>query len=129
MLTTQYLEEADALADRIVVIDSGQVIAEGTVDELKDRVGGRFCELRLESAADLERVKVVLENMGFDYAQPTVGEMEKTGKILAVPAPDGAKTLTEIVLKLESEGILLADISLRRPSLDDVFFALTGHTT
>lgn len=137
VLTTQYLEEADALADRIVVIDRGQVIAEGTVDELKDRVGGRFCELRLESAADLESVKIVLGELGFDYAlsekdkalQPAGGEPTGEGRTLAVPAPDGAKTLTEIVLTLEREGIVLEDISLRRPSLDDVFFALTGHTT
>ncbi len=132
VLTTQYLEEADALADRIVVIDRGQVIAEGTVDELKDKVGGRFCELRLERAADLERVKDVLDRMGLSYAQVGLNEgarAEGMAKTLAVPAADGAKTLTEIVLKLESEGIELADISLRRPSLDDVFFALTGHTT
>ncbi len=129
VLTTQYLEEADALADRIVVIDRGQVIAEGTVDELKDRVGGRFCELRLARAADLARVKLVLDQMGFDYAQPTGDQQGETEQTLAVPAADGAKTLTEIVLKLESEGLELADISLRRPSLDDVFFALTGHTT
>ncbi|MGB3766838.1 MAG: ATP-binding cassette domain-containing protein [Phormidesmis sp.] len=132
VLTTQYLEEADALADQIVVIDRGQVIAEGTVDELKDRVGGRFCELRLERAVDLERVKRVLDQMGLDYAQVGARDGERTegsAKTLAVPAAEGAKTLTEIVLKLESEGIDLADISLRRPSLDDVFFALTGHTT
>lgn len=132
VLTTQYLEEADALADRIVVIDRGQVIAEGTVDELKDRVGGRFCELRLERATDLERVKDVLDRMGLSYAQVGLNNgarAEGMAKTLAVPAADGAKTLTEIVLKLESEGIELADISLRRPSLDDVFFALTGHTT
>ncbi|PZO16376.1 MAG: daunorubicin/doxorubicin resistance ABC transporter ATP-binding protein DrrA [Leptolyngbya foveolarum] len=132
VLTTQYLEEADALADRIVVIDRGQVIAEGTVDELKDKVGGRFCELRLERAADLERVKDVLDRMGLSYAQVGLNEgarAEGMAKTLAVPAADGAKTLTEIVLKLENEGIELADISLRRPSLDDVFFALTGHTT
>ena len=132
VLTTQYLEEADALADRIVVIDRGQVIAEGTVDELKDRVGGRFCEMRLERAMDLERVKLVLDQMGLNYAQVGSSDGEQAGgaaKTLAVPAADGAKTLTDIVLKLEREGIELADISLRRPSLDDVFFALTGHTT
>ncbi|MDV3348603.1 ATP-binding cassette domain-containing protein [Leptothoe sp. LEGE 181152] len=129
VLTTQYLEEADALADRIVVIDRGQVIAQGTVDELKDRVGGRFCEFQLERIADLESVKIVLEEMGFDYAQATGEGQEKAGKTLAVPALNGARTLTEIVSKLEREGIVLEDISLRRPSLDDVFFALTGHTT
>ena len=127
VLTTQYLEEADALADRIAVIDRGQVIAEGTVDELKDRVGGRFCELRVEEAKDLVPVKQALEEMGLDCAQSTSDK--DIGKTLTVPALNGAKTLTEIVLKLENKGVALEDISLRRPSLDDVFFALTGHTT
>ena len=133
VLTTQYLEEADALADQIVVIDQGQVIAEGTVDELKDRVGGRFCEIRLEQMADLKQARRLLEEMGFDCAQAsqTGGseDKEETGRRLTVAAPDGARTLTDIVLKLENAEIALADISLRRPSLDDVFFALTGHTT
>ncbi|MGB7251492.1 MAG: ATP-binding cassette domain-containing protein [Phormidesmis sp.] len=124
ILTTQYLEEADALADQIVVIDQGQVIAEGTVDELKDRVGGKFCELRLANLADIEKVKHLLSDMG----DIVVGEMGDGGP-MAIAAPDGANTLTNIVLRLESAGIPLADISLRRPSLDDVFFALTGHTT
>ncbi|MGB7084587.1 MAG: ATP-binding cassette domain-containing protein [Phormidesmis sp.] len=124
ILTTQYLEEADALADQIVVIDQGQVIAEGTVDELKDRVGGKFCELRLANLADIEKVKHLLSDMG----DIVVGEMGEGGP-MAIAAPDGANTLTNIVLRLESAGIPLADISLRRPSLDDVFFALTGHTT
>ena len=122
ILTTQYLEEADALADQIVVIDQGQVIAEGTADELKDKVGGKFCELRLANLADTEKVKHLLSDLG-DLI------VEEDGGALAIAAPNGAKTLTEIVLRLESASIPLADISLRRPSLDDVFFALTGHTT
>lgn len=124
ILTTQYLEEADALADQIVVIDQGQVIAEGTVDELKDRVGGKFCELRLANLEDFEKVKVLLADLG----EVITGEMGQEGPIV-VAAPDGAGTLTDIVVRLESAGIALADISLRRPSLDDVFFSLTGHTT
>ncbi len=124
ILTTQYLEEADALADQIVVIDQGQVIAEGTVDELKDKVGGKFCELRLANLADVPKVKRLLADMG----EMTVGEMGEGGPI-AIAAPKGAQTLTEVVLRLEAANIPLADISLRRPSLDDVFFALTGHTT
>ncbi|MEL6815704.1 MAG: ATP-binding cassette domain-containing protein, partial [Cyanobacteria bacterium J06598_3] len=124
ILTTQYLEEADALADQIVVIDQGQVIAKGTTDELKDRVGGKFCEFRLANLGDIPKVKSLLTYMG----DIITGEMGDDGP-MAIAAPDGANTLTEIVLKLESEGIPLADISLRRPSLDDVFFALTGHTT
>ncbi|MGD1867511.1 MAG: ATP-binding cassette domain-containing protein [Phormidesmis sp.] len=124
ILTTQYLEEADALADQIVVIDQGQVIAEGTVDELKDKVGGKFCELRLANLEDFEKVKMLLSDIG----EVITGEMGKEGPI-AIAAPDGANTLTDIVLKLEAADIPLADISLRRPSLDDVFFSLTGHTT
>lgn len=124
ILTTQYLEEADALADQIVVIDQGQVIAKGTTDELKDRVGGKFCEFRLANLSDIPKVKSLLTDMG----DIITGEMGDGGP-MAIAAPDGANTLTEIVLRLESAGIPLADISLRRPSLDDVFFALTGHTT
>ncbi len=123
ILTTQYLEEADALADQIVVIDQGQVIAEGTTDELKDKVGGKFCELRLANLADTEKVKHLLSDMGDLIVK------EGGGGALAIAAPNGANTLTEIVLRLEAANIPLADISLRRPSLDDVFFALTGHTT
>ncbi|MEM9149022.1 MAG: ATP-binding cassette domain-containing protein [Cyanobacteria bacterium P01_F01_bin.3] len=124
ILTTQYLEEADALADQIVVIDQGQVIAEGTVDELKDKVGGKFCELRLANLEDFDKVKALLSDIG----EVITGEMGKEGP-LAIAAPNGANTLTDIVLKLEAADIPLADISLRRPSLDDVFFSLTGHTT
>lgn len=124
ILTTQYLEEADALADRIVVIDQGQVIAKGSADELKDRVGGRYCELRLANLADLAAVKSLLADMG-DVITGEQGDES----VIAIAAPKGAATLTEIVLRLEAAGIPLADISLRRPSLDDVFFALTGHTT
>ncbi|MEL7069254.1 MAG: ATP-binding cassette domain-containing protein [Cyanobacteria bacterium J06581_3] len=124
ILTTQYLEEADALADQIVVIDQGQVIAEGTVDELKDKIGGKFCELRLVNLEDFEKVKLLLADVG----EVMTGEMGEAGPII-VAAPDGANTLTDIVVRLESANIPLADIALRKPSLDEVFFSLTGHTT
>ena len=129
ILTTQYLEEADALADQIVVIDQGQVIAEGTVDELKDKVGGKFCELRLANLADVPKVKRLLADMGEITVGKGLTDGMGEGGPIAIAAPKGAQTLTEIVLRLEAAHIPLADISLRRPSLDDVFFALTGHTT
>ncbi len=98
LLTTQYLEEADRLADKIAVIDLGKVIAEGTSDELKARVGGEVLALRV---ADRERA--------------------------AEAAGDGTAILTEAVRRLDAQGIRLADIGLRRPTLDDVFLTLTGH--
>lgn len=118
-LTTQYLEEADELADRIVVIDRGTVIAEGTSDDLKDRIGGTFCEFELVNPKDEPQVKQALADLG---------ELTHCGK-LTLPAPDGVATLTEVVRRMDAIGVTLADISLRRPSLDDVFFALTGHST
>ncbi len=118
-LTTQYLEEADELADRIVVIDRGQVIAEGTADQLKDQVGGTYCEIRLLDPKDEPRVRQAL------------GDLHQCAKdgALALPAPNGVATLTDVIRRMDAINVGLADISLRRPSLDDVFFALTGHTT
>ncbi|NES97058.1 MAG: ATP-binding cassette domain-containing protein [Desertifilum sp. SIO1I2] len=118
-LTTQYLEEADELADRIVVIDRGEVIAEGTADELKDRVGGTYCEIRLADPRDEAKVR---QELGELHQCPADGT-------LALPAPDRVATLTDVVRRMDAIGVTLADISLRRPSLDDVFFELTGHTT
>ncbi|MCD8490036.1 ATP-binding cassette domain-containing protein [Geitlerinema calcuttense] len=118
-LTTQYLEEADELADRIVVIDRGEAIAEGTADELKDRVGGTYCEIRLADPRDEAKVR---QELGELHQCPADGT-------LALPAPDRVATLIDVVRRMDAIGVTLADISLRRPSLDDVFFELTGHTT
>ncbi|AFY33171.1 daunorubicin resistance protein DrrA family ABC transporter ATP-binding protein [Calothrix sp. PCC 7507] len=119
LLTTQYLEEADELADWIVVIDRGEAIAQGTVDELKNRVGETFCELRLADPGDEQKVRRSLADLG-----------EITGSTtLTLPATKGIVTLAEVIRRVEAVGVILTDISLRRPSLDDVFFALTGHTT
>jgi ABC-2 type transport system ATP-binding protein len=118
-LTTQYLEEADELADQIVVIDQGTIIAEGTANELKNKVGSTFCDLQLADPTDEPKIRQALSHLG-----------EISGKgTLTLLAPDGVATLTEVVRRVDAVGVVLADISLRRPTLDDVFFALTGQTT
>jgi ABC-2 type transport system ATP-binding protein len=123
LLTTQYLEEADALSDRIIMIDSGSIIAEGTVDELKKRTGSGYCEIVPKDPADLPAIATALTPMLPDEARAAMSlDVDR----LTVPAFDGANTLVEAIRLLDCAGIALTDVALRRPSLDDVFFALTA---
>ncbi|WP_129843955.1 ATP-binding cassette domain-containing protein [Streptomyces sp. RFCAC02] len=123
LLTTQYLEEADHLADGIAVVDHGRVIARGTSDELKSRTGGDVVELIVHDRADLTAADEILRRVG--DGETTL--VEHTRK-LAVPAAGGAKLLAEIIRELDGRGIEIDDIGLRRPTLDDVFISLTGHS-
>jgi ABC-2 type transport system ATP-binding protein len=119
LLTTQYLEEADVLSDSIVILDAGRVIASGTSDDLKRLVGSGFCQLTPVNAADLPRVALALADLG---------EVEKNTRenTVSVPAPDGAATLTEVLRRVDRLGVELIDISLRKPSLDEVFLHLSS---
>jgi ABC-2 type transport system ATP-binding protein len=123
LLTTQYMEEADQLAHRIVVIDHGRVIEEGTADELKDRVGGEVLELQ---AADRSMVaKAVGELVAIGSGGPVVDNT--SGRITLPVGQSGTTILADVVRRMDAAGIALAHLSLRRPSLDDVFLAITGH--
>ena len=122
LLTTQYLEEADRLAHAIAVIDQGRVIAEGTADELKSRVGGDVLEVTVEPPAEAVAAAGALASVARGEAQVNAD----TGQV-AVPVHAGASPLPEAVRLLDGAGLSIVDLSLRRPTLDDVFLALTGH--
>ena len=121
LLTTQYLEEADQLADQIAVIDAGRLIAEGTADELKSRLGGDVIALRVADPADAPRAADLLRGIGQEAPR-----VESRSGDVTMPVTDGATTLIEVVRALDGADIALADIQLRRPTLDEVFLTLTG---
>ena len=124
LLTTQYLEEADQLANHIVVIDLGKVIARGTSDELKTQVGGERLELTVARRGDLDAAVEALR----PYSQGEI-LVDEFGRQLIVPTAQGAQILASVVRDLDSAGIRVDDLALRRPTLDDGFLSLTGHAT
>ena len=124
LLTTQYLEEADALTDRIIVIDHGTVIAEGTADQLKERTGTTYCDVVPRHLKDLPLVAKAIGSLLPEGDRTALAENTASDRI-SVPAPDGADTLMQVLRRLRDANIELLDIGLRRPSLDEVFFALT----
>ncbi len=122
LLTTQYLEEADELANRIAVVDAGRVIAEGTSDELKDRVGGNRIDIAVAKDADLARAADVARR----HFSSEVN-VDPTQRRISAPSKNGTSQLAGLVRDFDGAGVDIVDLQLHRPSLDDVFLTLTGH--
>jgi ABC-2 type transport system ATP-binding protein len=123
LLTTQYLEEADRLADRVVVLDQGRVIAAGTAAELKAKVGGDRLELRASPGTDPRTLAATVAGLG--TGDPVIDADDSS---VVLPVADGPAILPDLAARLASTGTRITDLAVRRPSLDDVFLALTGQT-
>jgi ABC-2 type transport system ATP-binding protein len=122
LLTTQYMEEADQLADTILVIDRGSVIESGTADQLKARVGGERLQIVVSEQGELEAATRILTEVG--AGEPDV---DAHGRQVQVLVDGGPKSLIEALRRLDTEGVTVLDVGLHRPTLDDVFLSLTGH--
>jgi ABC-2 type transport system ATP-binding protein len=123
LLTTQYLEEADALADEIAVVDAGRIIALGTADQLNSQVGGERVEVVVRKPDDVAGAREVLaRSCGGDVT------VDEHARRLTAPTAGGTESLVGVLRALDAAGIPLDDVGLRRPTLDDVFLTLTGHS-
>lgn len=124
VLTTQYLEEADQLANSIAVINKGKIIARGTADELKNKSGGNVLEIKVQNKSKTAEASLLIEKLG--HSMPKI---DREMGAISLPVSGGTTVLIDAVRTLDSNAIAIADIMLRRPTLDDVFLALTGEAT